>query len=275
MCTLSWFAKQDGYELFFNRDEQRTRAAALPLQIHQLADDVKLIAPIDPVGKGTWLAVNNKGLSVGLLNYYQGCQHALGERTFDPREERNFLSRGQVVLDLAKWGTALEACEYLRGIGLDKLRQYRPFSILLLDPDAACVPPTTLRWTGRELISLELSSLIISSGVQLERVIHSRSDCFERFCEHPEYSAKDVSKARSSHFEYHRSHEPTQSALSVCMHREDAKTVSFTHINVSHQKATMTYHAGSPCNANAPVYCRSLRLDDSDALITQTSTPIR
>ena len=28
MCTVSWFATRSGYELFFNRDENRQRAIA-------------------------------------------------------------------------------------------------------------------------------------------------------------------------------------------------------------------------------------------------------
>ena len=30
MCTLSWIRQLDGYHVFFNRDERRTRAAGLP-----------------------------------------------------------------------------------------------------------------------------------------------------------------------------------------------------------------------------------------------------
>jgi hypothetical protein len=45
----------------------------------------------------------------------------------------------------------------------------------------------------------------------------------------------------------HRSHQPDRDAFSVCMHREDAETVSYTEILATRRWAKMRYCARSPC----------------------------
>ena len=45
----------------------------------------------------------------------------------------------------------------------------------------------------------------------------------------------------------HRSHGPERGPYSVCMHREDAATVSYTEITVSRKAATLRYTPGAPC----------------------------
>ncbi len=69
MCTVSWRAARDGYDLFFNRDELHTRAPELPPALSE-RDGVRFLAPRDGDHGGTWLAVNEHGLTVCLLNDY-------------------------------------------------------------------------------------------------------------------------------------------------------------------------------------------------------------
>ncbi len=69
MCTVSWLADHDGYCLLFNRDEKRTRGVAQPPQIY-LRDQVRFVAPIGADGGGTWLASNEYGVTICLLNAY-------------------------------------------------------------------------------------------------------------------------------------------------------------------------------------------------------------
>lgn len=54
---------------------------------------------------------------------------------------------------------------------------------------------------------------------------------------------KTVDKA----WAFHRSHVPQAGYLSVCMHRDDANTVSFTHLKVTTDVMEMVYVDGSPC----------------------------
>ena len=63
MCTVSWFHTELGYELFFNRDEQKSRPTALePRRFKQ--NNIESLMPIDPLGGGSWIATNNRGSTV-------------------------------------------------------------------------------------------------------------------------------------------------------------------------------------------------------------------
>ncbi len=91
MCTVSWVHEDRGYQLFSNRDEKLTRGVANDPQL-LCRDGVRFLAPIDGDFGGTWIAANEFGVSVCLLN---GA--AKSHRAGDSHHR----SRGQIVLDLA------------------------------------------------------------------------------------------------------------------------------------------------------------------------------
>src|SRR4051812_36065950 len=62
MCTLSFIPNSRGYIVAMNRDEQFSRAPGLAPQVFK-----KAIYPHEPKG-GTWMAVNNDGLTLSVLN---------------------------------------------------------------------------------------------------------------------------------------------------------------------------------------------------------------
>ena len=92
MCTLTWCREGvvGSYEVFFNRDERKTREKAEPPRLHT-AGEVRFLAPIDPEGGGTWMLVNEKQLLVCLLNRWHEDQEG-----FEPVR-----SRGQLVMEMA------------------------------------------------------------------------------------------------------------------------------------------------------------------------------
>ena len=63
MCTVTWHFINDGYELFFNRDELRTRAVAEP-PTKATTRGVDYLAPTDPDAGGTWMALSRRGITV-------------------------------------------------------------------------------------------------------------------------------------------------------------------------------------------------------------------
>ena len=67
MCTVSSIYQGSGYQLLCNRDERRTRRPASAPQL-LTRNNVRFVAPIDGDFGGTWLAVNEFGLSLVLLN---------------------------------------------------------------------------------------------------------------------------------------------------------------------------------------------------------------
>ena len=71
MCTVTWIYEPGGYHLLCNRDEKKDRAPALAPRIHQRGW-VRFIAPVDAQFGGSWIAVNEFGVSVCLLNGARG-----------------------------------------------------------------------------------------------------------------------------------------------------------------------------------------------------------
>jgi hypothetical protein len=66
MCTVSWVHQKDGYQLLSNRDEKHTRKPALAPSLRQQRQ-VRFLAPIDGDQGGSWIGVNQFGLSLCLL----------------------------------------------------------------------------------------------------------------------------------------------------------------------------------------------------------------
>ena len=67
MCTVSWLHSPNGYHLLCNRDEKRTRSSAIAPRI-SVNGAVQFIAPLDQDFGGTWIATNEFGTSICLLN---------------------------------------------------------------------------------------------------------------------------------------------------------------------------------------------------------------
>ena len=241
MCTVSWLVDTDGYQLFFNRDEQRSRSRALAPQAFQKQDS-KVLMPVDPDGGGSWISVNDHGLSLCLLNFYQGKM-----------PEGVLKSRGQLLKSLSDLSTQSEIATELSKINL---HQYAPFTLLTLALDQQ---PQGFQWDGKTLETLSIKSPMTSSSVAFDSVYTARHNNFALLGQAP-----DADQLLA----FHQSHQPfnqtgkhslsdkyqreengltIQGELSVCMHRDDAKTVSFSHIQVTDEKATFSYLDGSPC----------------------------
>ena len=96
MCTVTWTRRPDGYSVFFNRDELRSRKEALPPRVH---DDgtVSYVAPEDGDFGGTWLSVNGAGVTIGLLNGPAGVALLYSLPQLSPREPCPSCGRPRVV----------------------------------------------------------------------------------------------------------------------------------------------------------------------------------
>ena len=226
MCTVTWLQTRDGFELRMNRDELRTRAVGMPPAICE-RDGVRYIAPRDVEGGGTWIAANDVGLAVCLLNGPSAPDGRTGVR-----------SRGLLVEDLAD---ARSVVDVRMRIGRTLLSSYAAFTMLVLEPGtAACVA----RWDGSTLIvdtAAQSSMLLTSSSVDLEAVVASRAAVYREYMR--------TSRGRDAEMleQFHRDHSPERGHRSVCMHREDACTVSYTRVAVCRDAVLMHYEDGPPC----------------------------
>ncbi|WP_019616273.1 NRDE family protein [Psychromonas ossibalaenae] len=234
MCTLTYLLTDQGYELFFNRDEQRTRQCALPPAIDA---QLSAVYPVDPVGQGTWLAVHNSGMSLALLNFYQ----AQAQSSQGP-----FLSRGEIILSLLK--DADNAIEVLKKMDLSA---YLAFQLCIFAKDLCSTKNRirTFQWTGKKLIEVENTLPITSSSVEYPTVYKARKARYLQIV--------DAQKPTTKQFlAYHRSQE-TEGKLSVRMSRDDAKTVSMSHIRVA-QSINFDYFDFIK-NTNCQVFSERLR----------------
>src|SRR5438132_36416 len=116
MCTVSWLHFSDGYLLICNRDERRTRKPASGPQQRSLRG-VSFIAPIDGDHGGSWIGVNEFGLTLCLLNRY-GDERA--------RVNSSYISRGLLLTDLLDSAGGQRVEERVMNLNLN---QFQPFSL--------------------------------------------------------------------------------------------------------------------------------------------------
>jgi hypothetical protein len=250
MCTLTWFVKEDGYELFFNRDERTSRRRA-ELPTSQLNDGVQYLSPTDTDAGGTWIAVNHFGVTVCLLNHYQFEQI---------KSYKKWTSRGEIVRSFATTESLSEA-ECLFG-SLDLL-DYRAFRMFIIDHyggNRLCI------WDGHSArVERNVITPKSSSSVDAKQVKLVRRDLFANL-------NLVESKRVDDYINYHASHLPNRSKESVCMHRDDASTISLSHVSVSNRGVSFRYADGSPCEAALePVLTMTIvAVDAKNTLVNQS-----
>ena len=230
MCTLTWRFAPEGYELLFNRDELRTRSIASP-PTKQRRNQTRYIAPTDTDSGGTWIGVNEYGLTLCLLNHYPSPS-----QTPFPSRRR---SRGLLVPHLMEAPSIAKAQSRLESLDLSV---YPSFVLGLFAP---AQPVQTYTWDSQSeyltqkhhpeppLSSSSFASATVVKGRKLEYA-HRRMFSF--------------TGTSNQLWAYHHSHKPEPGPFSVCMHRPDAQTVSLSHIKVNQSTIGFTYKPGPPCS---------------------------
>jgi hypothetical protein len=238
MCTLSWIAERDGYQILFNRDEQRSREPARPPELY-VRDGVRFVAPRDGASGGTWIAADDAGLCLCVLNGSDpsgSAPRAGGAAAWE--------TRGRLPFELIGATDADEAVERLARIALER---FRPFFLAAFD---AAGGAALARWNGQTLArvpdALSPHRPLVSSSYSSEEVRSCRRATFERLAR---VLAHRTPVER--HLAFHRSHEPERGARSPCMHRDDATTVSFTRVEVGSGCVRMHYVPHAPCRGLA------------------------
>lgn len=246
MCTVSWQFDNTGYQLYFNRDELSTRQQAHSPKVKQ-HQGIHFIAPTDPDAGGTWISVNEHGVTLCLLNNYAAQAQLSGN---------NWVSRGQLVHELSH---ANNLDNLISNVTKRALETYRPFDLLALTlNNQSC----QLRWDGDRLKIIKSPDMpLTSSSFQTDAVIQSRLQQFRQ--------NTDINKPQTEqHKQYHASHSPERGGFSVCMHRDNGQTVSFSHISVTEIQARFDYFDGSPCRAGK-AHTTKLNIKSQSNLISQ------
>lgn len=232
MCTVTWLREGEGYRLFFNRDERKSRAEALPPRTAE-SGGVRWIAPLDPDGGGTWLATSERGLTIGVLN---------GNRAADEDPARAWRSRGELAPALIGSADPAAVAAVLRSMDL---REFRSFRLLALAPGAGAI---VAEWDGKALAvdpHAEGRVPLVSSSFDESAVGAARRAEFARVVG----ADRTIERLRA----YHRSTHGGPGPYSVAMERPEAATRSFTEVHVDPAGVSHSYRAGRPDRAAEPV----------------------
>ena len=238
MCTISILALEHGeLSLMMNRDESPLRPAALDLKRGHSDSGLEFAYPLDPKSQGSWVGVNARGVTLAVMN-----QHPQGY--FKPSGLR---SRGELV---PRFIDALNAGELKNRFERLDASPYPPFFMLALDRQS---PFFALRWDGsdKEILAYPRANRVFgSSSFNTEEVLLGRQQQFDGLL-HEVDSAVEADKAVALQEAFHASHSPARGPYSICMHRDDAQSVSLTEIRLKALNIQLKYHAGPPCVAAA------------------------
>lgn len=228
MCTVSFVPHScGGFCLAMNRDELRSRPVGLPPRSFG-RQGVAALYPSEPTG-GTWVGVNEHGLCLALVNWY-AIQRTVGE-------ER--VSRGILIPRLLTWRTFDEVrCDIAR-MPLGHTQPFRLFLVALREKRLG-----EFRWDGEqtgELFHAWEPRHWFSSGHDEARANVVRAEvCRGAWLETDAGTLPWLRRL-------HASHEPERGPFSICMHRPEAVTVSYTEVEVTRTEVTMRYVAGPVC----------------------------
>lgn len=200
--------------IVFNRDEQRTRPGGLPPRFHAIGKRV-LCYPIDPLGGGTWIGVNDAGIVAAILNRSTGdCG----------RRADALLTRGAVVPAVLG---AQDIAEALTVVRRWQSLDLAPFRLVVLHR-------RQLFWAdggGRShspihALAVDRPVLFTSSSLGDAQVFGPRKRLFEQLL------GSNAGRPLEAQQLFHRHQWPEHPELSVLMERSDARTVSRTQIDV-------------------------------------------
>ena len=242
MCTLSFSPNRSGYSAAMNRDELLTRPASLPPQFRS-HENVQLLYPTEPSG-GAWIACNGSGNLLALLNWNDLSAPPLVTKS---------ISRGTLIPKLIVQPDAASTNAHLRRIALTSIFPFRLIGIFQASHNLS-----EWRWDGTSLEQFSLpwarkhwfSSSLSDASAEQHR---------GRFC-----GSIPVSKTENSHWlrDLHRSHFPEPGPFSICVHRPDAATVSYTEICAANDSVSLNYLQGHPCSKDAFDFSGSIHLNE-------------
>jgi hypothetical protein len=187
------------------------------------------VLPVDPTSGGTWVAGNDAGLALALLNV-----NGKKELSATPAAPQ---SRGKIIPALLHTDTPLSAA--FSALTLDPA-QYAPFRLLLVNRRGGVEvhsDGTRIRLVWR--IGLTSPQLFTSSGLGDQLVEGPRRKLFGEFFDRP----GDWLFQQDA---FHRHRWPDRPHLSVCMDRQDARTVSHTLVSLGPARVTLSYHPDAP-----------------------------
>jgi len=247
MCTLSLITRDSGYLLAMNRDETIERGAG-DLPETYLLHGISVIYPSDGAG-GTWISVNSAGNTFALLN-----SSAVLSDSLHCAKTR---SRGQIIPTL---GTSSSMTELNQELGVLNLKGILPFRLVGVFPSEKAI--VEWRWDsghfGFQTHGWELRHWFSSSLSDKEAENLRGAVC--RDAQH-ESDAGSIGWLRR----LHASHLGGPGPFSLCVHRQDAATLSYSEVTCTSDLVQMTHLRGSPCTSTELNTIKIQRTHHADA----------
>jgi hypothetical protein len=240
MCTVSFIPNSQGFYIGMNRDESVHRVTANSPEVNHRAGH-GLLYPAEPSG-GTWIGVNDTGVCLALINW----------QAVPSQREKPLVSRGTVVKTLISSRSSDQLFPGIEGLPLRRMQPFRLIAVLLLEHvvhefrwDQFEISQRRYEWEARHWFS---------SGFDEPAVQEKRAKLCRTAWDRPEAGSLNWLR------QLHASHLPAPGPFSICMHREDAATVSYTEIVVGNGSVLMRYHPGPLCNGSSEFVERSSKL---------------
>lgn len=224
MCTLTIIEHPDGgYRAVQNRDEERSRGTAYPPAWRSLDpasnESKRVLHPTDSDAGGTWICVNDAGITTGVLNFRKND-------VVNPNPTR---SRGEIPLLMTQQPDLESMLEMLQSMDLSAYSCFTGYAIRVIDGRTSVL---VVEWDLSELRVVRRPEqpfepiAIASSGLGDEHV-QVRLPLFDEMVRpQPTPELQDA---------YHHHRWDDRPQYSVMMSRKDARTVSIVTIEVGGQ----------------------------------------
>ena len=236
MCTLTFVPNENGYLLGMNRDEKITRGHAIPPSLVESGSS-QAVYPQDVEG-GTWIGASSRGITFALLNWN------------DVRSFRKTRSRGSVIPSLIGSSSMRNAHATLEQL---EFQGVLPFRLIGFFPAERHI--TEWRWNQDTLQHEGIPwyrRQWCSSGLSDEEATRRRGLAY--VCAQQEADRDSVAWLRR----LHAVHDAEERRLSICVHRADVQTLSYSEVICTTELLNCNYLAGSPCLAKEPMQSVSI-----------------
>ncbi|WP_299782641.1 NRDE family protein [uncultured Formosa sp.] len=219
MCTVTYIPQTDGFILTSNRDEKTHRPTLAP-EIY-IINNTRVVYPKDKQAGGTWIAGNEKGTCIVLLN---------GAFENHEKKENYRKSRGTILLEI------LDAEDVLNYFIEIDLTHIEPFTLIVAQHNKL----TELKWDSRHKyrINYDVSQPFIWSSATLYNREQQdlRKQWFKDFIQ-KQNKIDDVNILK-----FHNNTQPSNNEYGLIINRNDVlTTVSISQLILKNNTIKMTY----------------------------------
>lgn len=218
MCTVTYLPKSNGCIITSNRDESKTRPAALSPETY-LIDKAELQYPKDPVGKGSWIVSGNNA-TVCLFN---------GAFTSHQKKESYKHSRGLIPLHYFRFDSVQNF------ISNYDFAELEPFSLVIYHDCGLHELIWDENRLHHEVLNVNVPKIWASSTLYEPEVIKARKQYFNNWLQSPsEITQEDI-------INFHKSGDKNNRDNGMLIDRTNVSTVSITSVEKNEQCSIMIY----------------------------------